>query len=73
MPDPTLDRLYRHAAWATDRTIAHLLTLPEATLGLATPGRFAGVAALSTYLPDDVAARLPGGIMVEVECIATVD
>ncbi|MFA7249695.1 MAG: dienelactone hydrolase family protein [Dehalococcoidia bacterium] len=35
-------------------------------IGLAEPGRFAGVAALSTYFPDDVAGALPGTPLGEV-------
>lgn len=45
MSDPTLMRLVRHSAWATARTIAHLATLPDATLALSTPGGFGTVGA----------------------------
>jgi len=44
LPDPVLDRLFRHDAWATERMIAHLLTLPEELLGRTAPGSFGTIA-----------------------------
>ena len=44
MPDPILDRLFRHDAWATRRMIEHLGSLPEATLSLTAAGSFGTIA-----------------------------
>lgn len=63
MSDPTLDRLYRHSAWATARTIAHLATLPPETLALATPGGYGTIGGTLRHLVSSqnyYIARLEG-------------
>ena len=64
IPDPTLDRLLRHMAWANATLIAQLAALPDSALATASPrnewavGRILGhlVSAAGGY-----AARLEGG------------
>ena len=61
--DPTLDRLFRHSAWATARTIAHLATLPDETLALAAPGGYGTIGATLRHLVSSqnyYIARLEG-------------
>jgi uncharacterized damage-inducible protein DinB len=62
-PDPTLDRLFRHMAWANARLIARLRELDDAALGLSAPGNEWTVAMIVEHIvgaAGGYAARLEG-------------
>ncbi len=62
-PDPTLDRVLRHMAWANAELIARLQTLDDPTLGLASPRNEWTVAMILDHLVIAAArytARLEG-------------
>jgi len=65
-PDPTLDRLLRHMAWANARLIAALATLDDAALALTAPRNEWSVAMILEHLvgaAGGYAQRLEGGPM----------
>lgn len=62
--DPTLDRLFRHMAWANARVIERLGALPDAALAATEPGSDWTVGMTLAHLveaSDGYAARLDGG------------
>jgi uncharacterized damage-inducible protein DinB len=63
LPDPTLDRLLRHMAWANADVLARLRGLPDEALGLAAPGSEWTVAQIAEHLvmgAGGYASRLDG-------------
>ena len=63
MADVTLDRLFRQDAWATARMIAHLRSLPEATLSMTAPSTGWDVAVILAHIlsgAESYAARIAG-------------
>ena len=62
-PDPTLDRLLRHMAWANARVFEWLRELPDAALSHSAPGSDWNVAAILDHIVGGAAgyvARLEG-------------
>jgi uncharacterized damage-inducible protein DinB len=62
-PDPTLDRLLRHMAWANAAVIGRLAELPDSALALASPRNEWSVARILHHLVSAAggyAARLEG-------------
>jgi uncharacterized damage-inducible protein DinB len=63
IPDPTLDRLLRHMAWANAALIARLAELPSSALALASPNNEWPVARILNHLVSAAGgygARLDG-------------
>ena len=63
-PDPSLDRLLRHMAWANATLIAQLADLPDSALALASPRNEWPVARILNHLVSAAggyAMRLEGG------------
>ena len=82
-PDPTLDRLLRHMAWANARLIARLAELDDAALGLTAPGSEWSVAMILDHIVGGAggyvarlegtarpAASMPPAAVAELEAIA---
>jgi len=62
-PDPTLDRLFRHMAWANAALFARLADLPDSALALAAPRNEWSVAMIVEHIvmaAGGYAARLEG-------------
>lgn len=63
MPDVTLDRLFRQDAWANEKTIAFLRSLPEATLAMHAHSTDWDVATILAHIVsagESYAARIAG-------------